>query len=33
MSSLPKKVLVTEVCPRDGWQNHPVHIPAEVKIK
>ena len=26
MSSLPKKVLVTEVCPRDGWQNHPVHI-------
>ena len=31
--SLPKKVLVSEVCPRDGWQNHPVHIPAEVKIK
>lgn len=33
MSSLPKKVLVAEVCPRDGWQNHPVHIPAEIKIK
>lgn len=33
MSSLPKKVVVSEVCPRDGWQNHPVHIPADVKIK
>ena len=31
--SLPKKVLISEVCPRDGWQNHPVHIPAETKIK
>ena len=31
--SLPKKVLISEVCPRDGWQNHPVHIPAEIKIK
>lgn len=30
---LPKKVLVSEVCPRDGWQNHPVHIPTETKIK
>lgn len=30
---MPKKVLVTEVCPRDGWQNHPVHIPTETKIK
>ena len=33
MSSLPKKVSVSEVCPRDGWQNHPVPIPTEVKIK
>lgn len=31
--SMPKKVLVSEVCPRDGWQNHPVHIPTETKIK
>ena len=31
--SMPKKVVVAEVCPRDGWQNHPVHIPAEIKIK
>ena len=31
--ALPKKVLVSEVAPRDGWQNHPVHIPTEVKIK
>ena len=30
--SLPKKVLVAEVCPRDGWQNHPVPISAEKKI-
>lgn len=33
MSSLPKKVFISEVCPRDGWQNHPVPIPTEVKIK
>lgn len=31
--ALPKKVLVSEVGPRDGWQNHPVHIPTETKIK
>jgi len=31
--NLPKSVLVSEVCPRDGWQNHPVHIPTETKIK
>ena len=31
--SMPKKVIVGEVCPRDGWQNHPVHIPAEKKIE
>lgn len=31
--SMPKKVLVAEVCPRDGWQNHPVHIPTEKKIE
>ncbi|MBQ8089265.1 MAG: hydroxymethylglutaryl-CoA lyase, partial [Pyramidobacter sp.] len=30
---LPKKVIVSEVGPRDGWQNHPVPIPAETKIK
>lgn len=30
--SLPKKVLVSEVCPRDGWQNHPVPISTERKI-
>ena len=33
MSKLPEKVLVSEVCPRDGWQNNPVHIPADIKIK
>lgn len=33
MSELPKKVLVSECCPRDGWQNHPVDIPAETKIR
>ena len=33
MSMLPKQVRVAEVCPRDGWQNHPVQIPTEVKIK
>lgn len=33
MSTMPKKVLVSEVCPRDGWQNHPVPIPAQTKIK
>ena len=31
--SMPKKVLVAEVCPRDGWQNHPVQIPTEKKIE
>lgn len=31
--TLPKKVLVCEVSPRDGWQNHPVSIPTETKIK
>ncbi len=30
--ALPKKVIITEVCPRDGWQNHPVQIPTETKI-
>ena len=30
---MPKNVEVAEVCPRDGWQNHPVPIPAETKIK
>lgn len=32
MGSLPGKVLVAEVCPRDGWQNHPHIIPVERKI-
>ena len=31
--SIPKKVTVAEVCPRDGWQNHPVQIPTEKKIE
>lgn len=31
--SMPKRVLVSEVCPRDGWQNHPVRIPTEKKIE
>lgn len=30
---MPKTVELAEVCPRDGWQNHPVPIPAETKIK
>ena len=30
---MPKKVVVAEVCPRDGWQNHPVQIPTEKKIE
>lgn len=30
---LPEAVMVQEVCPRDGWQNHKVHIPVETKIK
>ncbi len=30
---LPKKVLISEVSPRDGWQNHPLIIPTETKIK
>lgn len=33
MSELPKRVAIQEVGPRDGWQNHPVPIPTEVKIK
>ena len=31
--SIPEKVVVAEVCPRDGWQNHPVQIPTEKKIE
>lgn len=31
--ALPKKVIISEVAPRDGWQNHPVMIPTETKIK
>ena len=31
--AMPKKVIVGEVCPRDGWQNHPVQIPTEKKIE
>ena len=31
--ALPKSVVVSEVAPRDGWQNHPVAIPTETKIK
>ncbi|MBQ6622641.1 MAG: hydroxymethylglutaryl-CoA lyase [Mogibacterium sp.] len=31
--SFPKKVDILEACPRDGWQNHPVQIPTETKIK
>ena len=31
--SMPKIVTIGEVCPRDGWQNHPVHIPTEKKIE
>lgn len=31
--AMPKKVLLSEVCPRDGWQNHPVAIPMEKKIE
>lgn len=31
--ALSKRVTVTEVCPRDGWQNHPVQIPTETKIR
>lgn len=31
--AMPKKVTVCEVCPRDGWQNHPVAIPAATKVK
>ncbi|CAK7019614.1 MAG: Hydroxymethylglutaryl-CoA lyase YngG [Desulfovibrio sp.] len=28
-----KTIEITEVCPRDGWQNHPVLIPVERKIE
>jgi len=30
---LPEYVKITEVCPRDGWQNHKIWIPTETKIK
>ncbi|MCC8151839.1 MAG: hydroxymethylglutaryl-CoA lyase [Lachnospiraceae bacterium] len=30
--SMPEKVTVCEVCPRDGWQNHPISIPTDMKI-
>lgn len=33
MVTLPKKIEIMEVCPRDGWQNHKVIIPTETKIK
>lgn len=33
MLSLPEKVEIMEVCPRDGWQNHQTVIPTETKIK
>lgn len=28
---MSRKVYITEVCPRDGWQNHQVVIPTETK--
>ena len=31
--SMPKKVTVCEVCPRDGWQNHPMLISTDMKIQ
>lgn len=31
--SMPKKVTVCEVCPRDGWQNHPMPISTDMKIQ
>ena len=32
--SLPKRIEITEVGPRDGWQNHKAMIiPTEVKAK
>lgn len=31
--NLNKKVIVSEVAPRDGWQNHKIMIPTETKIK
>lgn len=33
MIALPKEVLIQEVCPRDGWQNHKFPIPTDMKIK
>lgn len=33
MMRLPESVEIMEVCPRDGWQNHRIHIPTETKIK
>lgn len=31
--AIPKKVLIQECCPRDGWQNHAEFIPTETKIR
>ena len=31
--AIPKKVLIQECCPRDGWQNHPEFISTETKIR
>lgn len=31
--SFPKKILIQECCPRDGWQNHKEFIPTQIKIK
>ncbi|ERL15874.1 hydroxymethylglutaryl-CoA lyase [Acidaminococcus sp. BV3L6] len=31
--ALPKVIELMEVCPRDGWQNYPIHISKENKIK
>lgn len=31
--TLPKAIELMEVCPRDGWQNHPIHISRDKKIK
>lgn len=28
-----KNIEITEVCPRDGWQNHRIQIPTETKIE
>lgn len=31
--AMPKKVLIQECCPRDGWQNHTEFIATETKIR